>query len=110
MLKEQLSSRRAKEDWAIIRALSDKLGRKLSYDNLAQLREILFSTKKIFNFDENAYSSKPIIKTKLDFKPSKLKNENKNFFMSCPISRCSITMAECSKVNINYEFYKRFWN
>ena len=89
----------AKEDWAIIRALSAKLGIKLNFDNLAQLREIMFSSKKMFNFDENTYSSKPKIKTKYDFKSSKLKHENKNFFMSCPISRCSSTMAECSKVN-----------
>ena len=89
----------AKEDWAIIRALSDKLGIKLNFDNLAQLREIMFSSKKMLQFDENSYSSKPKIKTKSDFKSSKLKHENKNFFMSCPISRCSSTMAECSQVN-----------
>ena len=71
----------------------------LNFDNLAQLREIMFSSKKMFNFDENVYSSKPKIKTKSDLKSSKLKHENKNFFMSCPISRCSSTMAECSQVN-----------
>jgi len=81
------------------KALSEKLGKQLSFDNLTQLREVMFNTKRILNFDENSYSSKPIIKTKLDLKYSKLINENKNFFMSCPISRCSITMAECSKVN-----------
>ena len=89
----------AKEDWAILRALSDKLGKKLNFDNLAQLREVMLSSKNIFNFDENTYSTKPKITKKLDFKFSKLNHENKNFFMSCPISRCSSTMAECSKVN-----------
>ena len=49
---------------------------------------------------DNIYSSEPKITTKLDFKSSKLNYENKNFFMTCPISRCSSTMAECSKVNI----------
>ena len=32
----------AREDWAILRALSDVLGHKLPYDSLAQLRAALF--------------------------------------------------------------------
>src|SRR5207237_7968404 len=32
----------AREDWAILRALSDVLGRRLPYDSLAQLRQALF--------------------------------------------------------------------
>src|SRR4029077_506799 len=32
----------AREDWAILRALSDVLGRKLAYDSLAQLRQGVF--------------------------------------------------------------------
>ena len=32
----------AREDWAILRALSDVLGHKLPYDSLAQLRQALF--------------------------------------------------------------------
>ncbi len=32
----------AREDWAILRALSDVLGQKLPYDSLAQLRQALF--------------------------------------------------------------------
>jgi NADH-quinone oxidoreductase subunit G len=32
----------AREDWAILRALSDALGHKLPYDSLAQLRQALF--------------------------------------------------------------------
>ena len=32
----------AREDWAILRALSDQLGRRLPYDSLAQLRATLF--------------------------------------------------------------------
>ena len=89
----------AKEDWTILRALSEKLGKKLDFDNLLQLREIMFSSKTMLKFDENIYSSEPKIITKSDFKSSKLNYENKNFFMTCPISRCSSTMAECSQVN-----------
>ena len=89
----------AKEDWTILRALSEKLGKKLDFDNLLQLRDIMFSSKTMLKFDENIYSSEPKIITKSDFKSSKLNYENKNFFMTCPISRCSSTMAECSQVN-----------
>ena len=89
----------AKEDWTILRALSEKLGKKLDFDNLLQLREIMFSSKTMLKFDENIYSSEPKIITKSVFKSSKLNYENKNFFMTCPISRCSSTMAECSQVN-----------
>src|SRR5262249_15654039 len=32
----------AREDWAILRALSDVLGHRLPYDSLAQLRRALF--------------------------------------------------------------------
>ena len=32
----------AREDWAIFRALSETLGRKLPYDSLAQLRQAIF--------------------------------------------------------------------
>src|SRR5947208_5525002 len=32
----------AREDWAILRALSDVLGKRLAYDSLAQLRQTLF--------------------------------------------------------------------
>ena len=33
----------AREDWAILRALSDVLGKRLPYDSLAQLRQALFA-------------------------------------------------------------------
>ena len=42
----------AKEDWTILRALSEKLGKKLDFDNLFQLREFMFSSKKMLKFDE----------------------------------------------------------
>ena len=56
----------AKEDWTILRALSEKLGKKLDFDNLLQLRDIMFSSKTMLKFDENIYSSEPKITTKLD--------------------------------------------
>ncbi len=90
----------AKEDWAIIRALSEKLNKRLDFDNLIQLREKMFNySKNLLEFNEIIYPSKPKIKKRIDNKFSKLNYTSKNFYMTCPISRCSSTMAECSKVN-----------
>ncbi|MGC8001014.1 hypothetical protein, partial [Salmonella enterica] len=38
----------AKEDWAILRALSERLGAKLPYDSLDQLRAKLFADHPTF--------------------------------------------------------------
>ena len=45
--------------------MTDWEGKKLNFDNLAQLREVMLSSKNIFNFDENTYSTKPKITKKL---------------------------------------------
>ena len=41
----------AREDWAIIRALSDVLGKKLPFDSLAQLRAKLYADHPHFADD-----------------------------------------------------------
>ena len=57
------------------------------------------NSKNLLEFDEVIYPSKPKISQKLDNKLEKLNYVNKNFYMTCPISRCSSTMAECCKVD-----------
>ena len=39
----------AKEDWAIIRALSERVGKKLPYDNLSQVRQRMIEVNSIFS-------------------------------------------------------------
>ena len=91
----------AKEDWAIIRALSEKLNKKIDFDNLKDLRDLMFKkTDRLDSFKENNYELKPTLSKRNFNNLSKLKSINKNFFMTCPISRTSNTMAECTKGKI----------
>lgn len=95
----------AREDWKIIRALSEIIGCKLPYDNIEQLRNRLDEVSPNltrYGVAENAnyfaeaeqlgkraggsYSSE-----KLNVKLQTLED----FFMTDPISRASPTMAKC---------------
>jgi NADH-quinone oxidoreductase subunit G len=92
----------AREDWAILRALSDKLGHKLPYDTLNALRKKLIDDHPTFGQVDYAPGSIP---AKLDL--SKLGKKGKaadaafaspikDFYQTNPIARASVTMAECS--------------
>ncbi|ESQ89564.1 NADH dehydrogenase subunit G [Asticcacaulis sp. AC460] len=90
----------AKEDWAILRALSDKVGHTLPYDNLAQLREKLITDHPVFGridvkpaaktFDLKAVGAKGDIKDRVFVSPIV------DFYLTNPIARASVAMAECS--------------
>ncbi|MEE9347325.1 MAG: NADH-quinone oxidoreductase subunit NuoG [Robiginitomaculum sp.] len=95
----------AKEDWAIIRALSAHLDRILPYDNIAQLREKLIADHKVFGGLGHA----PGAGGAADFDPSKLGASGKpkaaafskaltDFYLTNPIARASNVMAECSQL------------
>jgi NADH-quinone oxidoreductase subunit G len=92
----------AKEDWAIIRALSALAGQTLPYDSLAQLREKLFA-------DHPSFTSLDHVATETDFDLTKLGesgnpdsspfiNPITDFYMTNPIARASKVMAECSQL------------
>ncbi len=92
----------AKEDWAILRALSARLGAKLPYDSLVQLREKLYTDHPTFGAIDHAPGSIP---TALDLGAVGVKGEAadaafaspvKDFYFTNPIARASVTMAECS--------------
>ena len=90
----------AKEDWAILRALSGHLGQALPYDSLAQLREKLVTDHPVFgridvkpatkSFDVKALGAKGDVKDKVFSSPIR------DFYMTNPIARASVAMAECS--------------
>ena len=95
----------AKEDWAIIRALSGHLNRVLPYDNLEALRETLFAEFPSFM----SLGTAPGTEGAVDFDPkamgevgtlseAPLLNPIKDFYMTNPIARASTVMAECSAV------------
>lgn len=87
----------AKEDWAIVRALSEALGKKLPYDNLAQVRARMVEINPLFGgVDEiRAAEWKSFGKAgKIDAKP--FASIVRNYYMTDPISRASETMAACT--------------
>jgi NADH-quinone oxidoreductase subunit G len=95
----------AREDWAILRALSDKLGQKLPYDSLNALRKKLIDDHPTFGQVDYAPGSIPakLDLAKLGKKGKKGKIADaafaspiKDFYQTNPIARASVTMAECS--------------
>jgi NADH-quinone oxidoreductase subunit G len=91
----------AREDWAILRALSDAMGAKLPFDSLSQLRAALYAAHPGFaKLDEIApadaadLSKLADIGGALDKAP--LVSSIADFYLTNPIARASKTMAECS--------------
>jgi NADH-quinone oxidoreductase subunit G len=91
----------AREDWAILRALSGALGAPLPFDSLAQLRaKLAESHPHIARLDAietanvadlEAVALQPSTAWKDD-----LVNTIADFYLTNPIARASATMAECS--------------
>ena len=92
----------AKEDWSILRALSEIMGHKLPYDTQGQLRDRLFADHPTFGQIDLAPGS--IVS---DFDPSGLGAEGElsdtplrspihAFHLTNPIARASVVMAECA--------------
>ncbi len=88
----------AREDWTIIRALSEALGKRLPYDNIGQLRRRLFEISPRFqrlNAIEPAAWGEFGGAGAIDSAP--FAPPIANFYMTDPISRASETMAQCTQ-------------
>src|SRR6202521_2776562 len=93
----------AREDWAIVRALSDVLAKKLPYDSLGALRQALFkAVPHLMRIDRIEAGNVADIRTlaarggiveKAPFKAS-----GEDFYLTNPIARASAVMAECSRL------------
>ncbi|MDE2266058.1 MAG: NADH-quinone oxidoreductase subunit G [Alphaproteobacteria bacterium] len=99
----------AKEDWAILRALSDVLGRRLPYDNIEALRAAIVAQAPQYavlnkapvhggadpavwnaiGADGPLEATQPLVPAIADF------------YLTNPIARASRTMAECSRVFVH---------
>jgi NADH-quinone oxidoreductase subunit G len=93
----------AREDWAIIRALSELLGRKLPYDSLGALRQALFkATPHLMRVDRIEPGNAADLRTlagkrgKIDKTPFKTTVDD--YYLTNPIARASAVMAECSRL------------
>ncbi|MEZ5806402.1 MAG: NADH-quinone oxidoreductase subunit NuoG [Zhengella sp.] len=96
----------AKEDWAILRALSEVLGKKLPYDSLRQLRSALHEAHPhMADADEIAAGSTAGIEA-LAKKGGRLNKAPfvspvADFYLTNPVARASAVMAECSALARN---------
>ena len=86
----------AKENWAILRALSAELGAPLAYDTLAQLRQALVADvphlAKVDQVIDNGWEALP---TK-ELGKGAFNAAIKDFYLTNPIARASELMAELS--------------
>lgn len=95
----------AREDWKIIRALSEILGHKLPYDTLNEVRARLeevsphltrYGEAEDANYVAQAAELAKLAGGKVESKPLDVKQkELEDFYMTDPISRASSTMAKC---------------
>ena len=92
----------AKEDWAIVRAISAKVDRVLPYDSLDGLREKLMADHPTFmsldTAPERTVFDPAGLGAKGPLSSDALKNPIEDFYMTNPIARASTVMAECSAV------------
>ncbi|XDA96782.1 NADH-quinone oxidoreductase subunit NuoG [Sulfitobacter sp. LCG007] len=86
----------AKENWAILRALSAELGATLPFDSLAQLRQALVKAHphlgRIDELAENAVAALP----EGELGSGGFESPVKDFYLTNPIARASALMAELS--------------
>jgi NADH-quinone oxidoreductase subunit G len=93
----------AREDWAILRALSDVLGKKLPYDSLASLRQALYQARPHFMrigqiAPGNAADVHKLAALGGSADKMPFRSTIEDFYFTNPIARCSAVMAECSAI------------
>ncbi len=93
----------AREDWAIIRALSEALGKKLPWDSQAALRQAIFkSAPHLMRVDQieagKAGDIKALAAKGGNVEKTPFKAAVDDFYLTNPIARASAVMAECSRL------------
>ena len=88
----------AREDWSIIRALSERVGAKLPYDSLEALREHMVAAHPhLGRLDLLQREQWGPFGTEGTFDPAPFRAVIDDFYMTNAICRASETMAECSE-------------
>jgi NADH-quinone oxidoreductase subunit G len=93
----------AKDDWAIIRALSASLGKTLPYDSITALRAKMIADHPSFgqvDYAPGAGDGFDAAKIGADAQVSSepFRSPVTDFYLTNPIARASKTMAECSRL------------
>jgi NADH-quinone oxidoreductase subunit G len=86
----------AREDWTILRALSDALGKRLPYDDIGALRRRMIDVNAVFAKQDSVSRAawEPFGEQgEMDAAP--FVSSIGNFYMTDPICRASKTMADC---------------
>ncbi|XWN31642.1 MAG: NADH-quinone oxidoreductase subunit NuoG [Devosia sp.] len=93
----------AREDWAILRALSAQLGARLPYDTLSALNRAMVSTVPFLGETDDVIPGDPAaidklaaVSERMDAAP--FRNAITSFHLTNPITRASKVMAECDKL------------
>jgi NADH dehydrogenase (ubiquinone) Fe-S protein 1 len=104
----------SREDWKIIRALSEVIGQPLPYDDIYTLRERMWDVSPtLLRYDVLEKPSQELIKAGLKQLSSvtgvkgsaeAFKKPITDFYWTDPISRASVTMAACSKAFTTKEY------
>src|SRR5476651_2604137 len=89
----------AREDWAVIRALSDVVGKKLPYDSLSALRQAIFkATPHLMRVDQieggNADAIKTLAGKGRSVEKTPFRSPVGDYYLTNPIARASAVMAE----------------
>ena len=88
----------AREDWKILRALSEAVGKTLAYDSAAALRTALVAAHGSFGAIDQVESAPwAAFGTAGETSDAPFGQAIENFYMTDPISRCSAVMAECTE-------------
>ncbi|MBR9825447.1 MAG: NADH-quinone oxidoreductase subunit G [Alphaproteobacteria bacterium] len=100
----------AKENWAIFRALSERLGKTLPYDNLEQLRHKLFEDHPVFAGIDHAPGAEGAAQFDVksigqagDIADEPFVAAVSNFYFTNPIARASETLAACAALRAEPE-------
>ncbi len=93
----------AREDWAIVRALSDVLGHRLPYDSLTALRQALFKAHPHLTRIGQVTPADSAVLQKLaalggTADRASFASGVEDFYFTNPIARSSAVMAECSAI------------
>ncbi|QQR40716.1 NADH-quinone oxidoreductase subunit NuoG [Devosia rhizoryzae] len=91
----------AKEDWAIIRALSGVIGQPLPYNSLSQLRSAIYAEfPHLARIDQITPGAVGDLATlagaAIKTQSASYKSQVSDFYLSNPIARASAVMAECA--------------
>ena len=86
----------AREDWAILRALSDALGQRLPFDSLAALRSALRAAHPVMAGVDQIAAGGNLNLAEGALDKAAFVNAVQNFYFTNPIARASAVMAECS--------------